>query len=227
MSDLQQSNRPKIAVALAASFAQAAFLYAALLTLGGILPMPAELSIVFAVFGIACFAGAIFAGSGISVSFASDAKKTKEPAPTLVLPPLLQPPPAASEAEQTAFGETEFIFGGGSAPEKTSLLATEYARQPKLRLTWSEGGKEKSLEAPQFPIFIGRDASVCAVDINDNSVSRRHAKISLNGGVFSVSDEGSSNGTTVDGSRVVGDVELYTGQSVKFGRVSVRIEILD
>ena len=210
----------RIALSVAASVLQAVFLCIALLTLAGILPIPAEWSIVFAIFGVACLVGAIAAGSRIKFNKTSDKKKAAELVlPSLVIEPSAETPPQ----EQEAFGHTEYLFGGGT-PEKTEHIATDMVRQRKLRLYWSEDGAEKSAEISDFPFFIGRDAAFCAVVINDTGVSRKHAQISLNNGVFSVSDAGSSNGILVDGLLVAAVMELHAGQVIRLGRVNIRVE---
>ncbi|MBH23323.1 MAG: hypothetical protein CMH57_02445 [Myxococcales bacterium] len=55
--------------------------------------------------------------------------------------------------------------------------------------------------------------------LNDQSISRRHAVIENNGLVYSMSDLGSSNGTSVNGRQVTGTVVLKEGDIVRFGNV--------
>ena len=217
------SKAPRIVLTIFAAVLQAVLLYAALLTYTGRLPIPAEFSIMFLIFGVACLVGAFVAGSGIK-SKTSNTQKSKV---ELILPSLGdQPTPPPSTQEHTAFGHTEYVFDS-SSPDQTEFLATEMAQLRRLKLTWSEGGGEKSKEILNFPVYIGRDASSCAVVVNDPSVSRRHTQISLNSGVLSVSDAGSSNGTLLDGSPVTSDMEIHSGQVLKLGRVSIQIEIQD
>ncbi|HEY3781720.1 MAG TPA: FHA domain-containing protein [Fimbriimonadaceae bacterium] len=66
---------------------------------------------------------------------------------------------------------------------------------------------------------IGREAG-CEVSIPwDNSVSRRHAQVVLNGFEAVVSDLGSSNGTAVNGFALAMPAPLKPGDAVKLGNV--------
>lgn len=57
----------------------------------------------------------------------------------------------------------------------------------------------------------------------DTTVSRRHARIVNEGGAFVVYDEGSSNGTTVNGVRITRQ-QLVSGDGVEFGSSGFRFE---
>lgn len=65
-------------------------------------------------------------------------------------------------------------------------------------------------------LTIGRDSSN-AVAINDSEVSRRHARLSFQGGKYVVEDLGSTNGTFVNGQRLSGPVVLKPGDVVSLG----------
>ena len=56
-------------------------------------------------------------------------------------------------------------------------------------------------------ILIGRDASN-GVAINDAEISRKHSRISFQGGKYVLEDLGSTNGTFVNGQRLAGPVVL-------------------
>jgi len=75
-------------------------------------------------------------------------------------------------------------------------------------------GATFSLEGEQ--ILIGRDAS-SGVAINDPEVSRRHARLTFQGGKYVLEDLGSTNGTFVNGQRVTGPVVLKSGDVVTLG----------
>ena len=64
--------------------------------------------------------------------------------------------------------------------------------------------------------FIGRDLSNDIV-INDPEVSRRHARVYLQGGNYVIEDLGSTNGTTVNGQRLMGPHVLRPGELVVLG----------
>jgi predicted component of type VI protein secretion system len=63
--------------------------------------------------------------------------------------------------------------------------------------------------------------------IPDDSVSGSHAKLQRREGVWILVDNDSTNGTWVDGERVVGEMALGPGTVVRFGEVSVMFEPTD
>lgn len=75
-------------------------------------------------------------------------------------------------------------------------------------------GATFSLEGDQ--LIIGRDSS-SGVAINDAEVSRKHARLTFQGGKYVIEDLGSTNGTFVNGQRVVGGVVLKSGDVVSLG----------
>jgi len=70
------------------------------------------------------------------------------------------------------------------------------------------------LESDQ--LTIGRDASN-GVAINDAEVSRKHSRLSFQGGKYVIEDLGSTNGTFVNGQRLSGPVVLKPGDVVSLG----------
>ncbi len=63
---------------------------------------------------------------------------------------------------------------------------------------------------------------------NDSNVSRYHAEIEERGGRYFITDLGSSNGTTVNGSKVTGSVALNAGDTIEFGGTSrVEVEVVE
>jgi hypothetical protein len=73
------------------------------------------------------------------------------------------------------------------------------------------------------PITIGR-MSECTVPLNDQNVSRRHAEIRPGRGAYVVNDLGSTNGTMVNGTRILGEQRLADGDILSFGSTYVRFE---
>lgn len=65
-------------------------------------------------------------------------------------------------------------------------------------------------------ISIGRDASN-TIQINDAEVSRRHARLQFQGGKYVIEDVGSTNGTHVNGQRIMSAYVLKPGDVVSFG----------
>jgi len=71
-------------------------------------------------------------------------------------------------------------------------------------------------------IDIGRD-STNGVVINDAEISRRHARLSFQGGKYVLEDLGSTNGTFVNGQRLAGPRVLKAGEVISFGEQIVMI----
>ncbi len=65
-------------------------------------------------------------------------------------------------------------------------------------------------------LIIGRDSS-SGVAINDAEVSRKHARLTFQGGKYVIEDLGSTNGTFVNGQRLVSAVVLKSGDVVSLG----------
>lgn len=84
-----------------------------------------------------------------------------------------------------------------------------------------QSGEVFVLDIPE--ITIGRDPS-CEVFLNDRTVSRRHAHLSLRDGKAFVEDLGSLNGTWVDGA-IVSSGELHSGSSLQIGTFKMVLNI--
>jgi pSer/pThr/pTyr-binding forkhead associated (FHA) protein len=81
-------------------------------------------------------------------------------------------------------------------------------------------GAAYTLEGDQ--ITIGRD-STNGITINDAEISRRHARLTFQGGKYVLEDLGSTNGTFVNGQRLAGPRVLKTGEVVSFGEQIVLV----
>jgi predicted component of type VI protein secretion system len=81
-------------------------------------------------------------------------------------------------------------------------------------------GAAFTLEGDQ--INIGRD-SANEIVINDAEISRRHARLTFQGGKYVLEDLGSTNGTFVNGQRLAGPRVLKAGEVVSFGEQIVMI----
>lgn len=75
-------------------------------------------------------------------------------------------------------------------------------------------GATFSLEGDQ--LVIGRDSS-SGVAINDAEVSRKHARMTFQGGKYVLEDLGSTNGTFVNGQRLASPTVLKSGDVVSLG----------
>lgn len=94
---------------------------------------------------------------------------------------------------------------------------------PMARLVW----KRRDGEAKTFllgdRVVIGRDTSTeCVLDVK--SVSRKHARIERRGSRFSITDLGSTNGTLVNGVRIVEETKLGSGDRIRLGDEILELE---
>ena len=80
--------------------------------------------------------------------------------------------------------------------------------------TGPDSGKVYPIEKSE--LFIGRDLNNEIV-INDQEVSRRHARVFVQGGNYVIEDLGSTNGTSVNGQRIMGPYILRSGELITFG----------
>src|SRR5512142_488823 len=85
-------------------------------------------------------------------------------------------------------------------------------------------GATFSLQGDQ--LVIGRDTS-SAIAINDAEVSRKHARLNYQGGKYVIEDLGSTNGTFVNGQRLVSPVVLKSGDVISLGeQIVLMYEVL-
>ncbi|MDQ0993688.1 DUF1707 and FHA domain-containing protein [Streptomyces sp. V3I7] len=95
----------------------------------------------------------------------------------------------------------------------------------RLRAAWQAERLPKLLlphAASTGPLCIGRGPG-SGLRLNHETVSRAHAELSLQGGTWVLRDLGSTNGTTVNGRRVVGVAVVREGDQVGFGHVAFRL----
>lgn len=118
------------------------------------------------------------------------------------------PPPEEPEKEKMEDTQTFKPFKvkePSSRPAPDGLL--EFSAGP-------ERGKVFALK--KLPAVIGRRPG-CDIVLSDSSVSRRHARLDRQDGIYSVTDLGSTNGTKVNGARIAGNVLLSPGDVITLG----------
>ncbi|HWL41830.1 MAG TPA: DUF3662 and FHA domain-containing protein [Ilumatobacter sp.] len=101
----------------------------------------------------------------------------------------------------------------------SQIKAAETGRRPGTIVTPTG----ERIELTDDRNLIGRLAD-CTVVITDGNTSRHHAVIQRAGSGFVVSDLGSTNGTYVNGQRLVADHRLTDGDTITVGTVALRFE---
>ncbi len=71
--------------------------------------------------------------------------------------------------------------------------------------------------------MLGRDAGNDVV-VNDEAASARHAIVELADGAWWIEDQGSTNGTLLNGARIGRRERIRDGDVVDIGRISLRFE---
>jgi hypothetical protein len=144
---------------------------------------------------------------GVQVPEPSDASAQADPAPpTPIVPPAPEkiilddadpnvPMPVASVHPTVAVSEPSLILDGGDV-----------------------------FPLPDGETSIGREASNGLALVTQTTVSRRHAVINRNGEAVSIRDEGSSNGTYVNGARISSETPLKPGDEIQLGEAKLRFE---
>ncbi|MCQ9182403.1 FHA domain-containing protein [Streptomyces sp. IBSBF 2953] len=119
--------------------------------------------------------------------------------------------PRESRLSRVVFGSVEAVSGFTVRLRR----AWQAERLPKLLLP--HPGTEQALR-------IGRDPA-SGLRLTHESVSRVHAELSRQGGMWVLRDLGSTNGTTVNGRRVIGAAVVREGDQVAFGRTAFRLSV--
>src|SRR5438067_6718200 len=92
-------------------------------------------------------------------------------------------------------------------------------------LTFNSGGTPRPCQLAEGDTIIGRGAD-CHLVINDESVSRRHARLVVDGNRVELFDLDSANGTRRNGT-AVRHTELKPGDMLLFGDVTATLERVD
>jgi pSer/pThr/pTyr-binding forkhead associated (FHA) protein len=118
-----------------------------------------------------------------------------------------------------------------AAVKRDPAASSALARRTKATASPSAGAVLRGLTGPfmnkSFPVkgtmVVGRVAGV-DIQLEDDSVSRRHAEVVMQGKSVVLRDLGSANGTTVNGQPLSGEVPLNSGDIIQFGVVEMAYE---
>ena len=86
-------------------------------------------------------------------------------------------------------------------------------------------GQEQTLTLSEAELLIGR-RDECTIRAHDDTLGRRHARITFREGRHWIDDLGSDNGTWVNGERVAsGGRPLEPNDAIQCGRVHIRFVV--
>lgn len=129
------------------------------------------------------------------------------------------------DAHQSRFVRTAhrvgYAFSGEALEVRDRLSGTS---RPGLTVWLVRGRNRLALDAGET--IIGRDPGA-AVYLDDPSVSRRHARISVSTEGATLEDLGSKNGTFLGNERVRATVPLADGVTVRIGSVPLLVRLFD
>jgi len=112
---------------------------------------------------------------------------------------------------------------GRTLVEAMALGKKIAASQPVFLLEFSSKGRRfKTVELKPGENFLGRTAP-CEIEIDDPSISRRHAVVTVNAGKVFVKDLGSRNHTFVGKQTVLAEAEIQLDTALRFGHVEAQL----
>ncbi len=116
--------------------------------------------------------------------------------------------------------------GGDDNSSHTRVFQAPIVQSPRATLDVREpSGKVRTVVAGGPALTIGR-ASDNALALDDDRVSRHHARLQARGGLLVLTDLDSTNGTRVNGT-VIGEVAVGNGDVIEFGDSVVTIVSID
>ena len=130
----------------------------------------------------------------------------------------------AGDFEITSRTEKASAPSAPAQPGLHSTLPAAPSRPPaRLQPVLDIDGQRYSLNAPS--IVLGR-SSEADILIDDTGVSRRHLEIRTGQGTAQAVDLGSTNGSYINGHKIVGSSELTDGSTITMGRTKIIFRLL-
>ncbi len=187
----------------------------------------------FGVWGLVFGIGVLVLGGGLLVFMLMRAKKKKKLAEEAErqLEALRESTPRKSEkieqappGRRTAIEESSptVLEDAPKSPDATVIMRTGQPQSPqggpKLVLEVKIGslaGKEYVITSPGA--VIGRSAQDATLVMPEQTISKKHAKVTFTNGVFTIEDLNSSNGVFVNMKKIAQPVQIADGNSFKIG----------
>ena len=144
-----------------------------------------------------------------------------EPPPTLIS----TPDSLGSESQSSGFKPSPPSFQT-EPPDRTIIISGPDPLFPRVHLVFTSSADNflvgRTVTIKEIPFLIGRAAPHLAI-ASDAALSREHAVIDWDGSSFTLSDLESTNGTYLDGRRVLADRKesLFFGATIRLSRSTV------
>lgn len=135
--------------------------------------------------------------------------------------PAARPAPARAESLPTRI--TRPAPQPRTQPVPASQLPQQRAEQPKPQVVLDINGERVALKT--LPVTLGRGTSA-DITIEDTGVSRRHLEIVEQDGTYLAVDLGSTNGSYINGTRLVGRAEITNGTVIEMGRARIVFRLM-
>jgi serine/threonine protein kinase len=125
-----------------------------------------------------------------------------------VVPSVVYQPP--TRLDSTMIGELPEVAYEVSKVIDNPLMSHTQIITPnrvgEVRLTVIHAANKEylgmTMPLTKFPFIIGRDSAAADLALTDNTVSRQHTVITVDKGIYYLADQGSSNGTLLNGMRI-------------------------
>jgi hypothetical protein len=115
--------------------------------------------------------------------------------------------------------QESIVLGAAEAAE----LRAQLVRPARFVVVSGGGAPAGSSIEVVAPVIAGRDAG-SGIHLDDEYASARHARVDPRPDGVWIEDLGSTNGTYVNGERVIGARELVSGDVVRIGETELRLE---
>ena len=135
--------------------------------------------------------------------------------PPQAAPPRAAPPPQAPPAASFSAPPDATRIGNLSDMQAAAKSggSTEFVEWYGMLLCTSGPSEGQRYVIQDDGLYIGRDAAMAQVVVNDSRVSKRHVRVVPRGGKVWAIDQGSTNGTFVGGQRIT-EVQLKRGDVI-------------
>lgn len=105
---------------------------------------------------------------------------------------------------------------------KNSSDSKDTSRSPRYLVVTAGPLTGTTMPLGSAPIIIGRSPS-CTLVLDDTYASSRHARLYLHDGSWYIEDMNSTNGTFIDGERMVAPQKLAIGLQVRIGQTIMEL----